>query len=61
MKRARFISGGRIFKTGEILPETASARELAGRGFAEILTDPKPTKKQKAEPATAPANDTNSA
>ncbi|MBR0168000.1 MAG: hypothetical protein IJQ08_04965 [Synergistaceae bacterium] len=59
LRRARFISSGRIYRSGDVLPDSAIARSLAEKGFAEVINDTqtaKSAKKSKAE--TAQQNDT---
>lgn len=60
LKHGRFISGTRIFKAGEILPDTPGVQELVDKGLAEVVADvsatcdatktPKATKKREPEP-----------
>ena len=39
LRHGRFISGLRVFHVGEMLPETASAKNLVEKGLAEIVAD----------------------
>ena len=59
LKRARFISGNRILRSGSVLPDNEITRSLAEKGYAEITADtPKqPAKKVKQENGTAQTND----
>ena len=59
LRRARFLSGSRIFRSGDILPDNEITRSLAEKGYAEIVSDaPKqPAKKAKSEANTAQQND----
>ena len=57
LRHGRFISGSRIFKAGEILPDTPRVRELVARGMAEVIADVKATKAaKKREAETAQEN-----
>ncbi|MBR0204698.1 MAG: hypothetical protein IJQ56_10065 [Synergistaceae bacterium] len=52
LRHAKFISGSRVYKVGEILPDTAGTRELVARGFAEEVNTAKSSKpaKKKEQP-----------
>ena len=39
LRHGRFISGFRVFKAGDILPDTHGANDLVGRGMAEVVAD----------------------
>ena len=58
LRHGRYISGLRIYRVGEVLPDTPGAQELVARGLAEAVAEvktPKATKKRDTEPA--PKND----
>ncbi len=58
LKHGRFISGTRIYRAGEILPDTPGVQGLVERKLAEVVAEvktPKATKKRDTEPA--PKND----
>ncbi|MBQ6001264.1 MAG: hypothetical protein IJL18_00250 [Synergistaceae bacterium] len=59
LKRARFISGGRILRAGSVLPDNEITHSLAEKGYAEIVNDPpkQPARKVKPEITTAQQND----
>lgn len=54
LRHAKFISGARIFKAGEILPDTAGTRELIARGFAEEVNTQKNSRPAKRKEQTQP-------
>ena len=60
LRHARFISSGRIYKSGSVLPDSEYTRSLVEKGYAEIANDTQPVKapakKSKAE--TVQQNDT---
>ena len=47
LRHGRFISGSRIFRAGEILPDTSRVRELVAQGMAEVIETVKTTKAAK--------------
>ena len=49
LKNAKYISDGRIYKSGEILPDNAVTHGLVEKGFAVIMEDKPAKKKDKAE------------
>ena len=50
LKHVKFISNGRIFRSGEVVPDNAVTRLLVENGQAEIINpSSKTTKKPKAE------------
>lgn len=56
LKRGMFLSGGKLYKTGDVLPDTPGARALLEDGRAEVVEapaapSPKPVKTAKAKPA----------
>ncbi len=58
----RYIAAGRVFRSGDVLPDTPYSRSLVEKGIAEIINDTptvKPAKKSKQEAITdtAQAND----
>ena len=58
LKHGRFISGTRIYRAGEILPDTPGVQGLVERKLAEVVAEvkaPKATKKRDNGPA--PKND----
>ena len=59
LRRARFISGGRILRAGSVLPDNEITHSLAEKGYAEIVIDPpkQPAKKVKQENETGQTND----
>ena len=44
LKHAKFISGTRIYRAGEILPDTQGVRELVAKGIA-VVVNPERTPK----------------
>ena len=52
LRHDKFISGMRIYKSGEILPDTSEAHALVARGLAEVVNTEKSAKtaKKKAQP-----------
>lgn len=58
LRHGRFISGTRIFRSGEILPDTPAVQSLVAIHLAEAVAESKPPKPQKKrEPDPAPKND----
>ena len=55
LKNARFISGTRIYRSGDVIPDNTFTRGLVKKGFAIIANDKLPTKREK--PETTPEND----
>ena len=58
LRHGRYISGARVFRAGEILPDTPGVQSLVAQKLAEVVADvktPKVPKKRDAEPA--PKND----
>ena len=54
LKHGRFISGTRIYRAGEILPDTPGVQGLVAQGLAETvekLKNPKSAKKREAGPS----------
>lgn len=50
LRHVQFISNGRIFRSGEVVPDNVVTRLLVENGQAEIInTGSKSTKKPKAE------------
>ena len=39
LRHGKFISGLRVFRAGDVLPDTTTAKELVERGLAEIIAD----------------------
>lgn len=39
LKKGKFISGLKIFKAGDILPDTVDAQELVRKNIVEIIQD----------------------
>lgn len=57
LRHGKFISGLRVFRAGDVLPDTPTARELVKKALAEIVADtPKKSAKsvKKSDPATVP-------
>ena len=53
LRHGKFISGLRVFQSGDILPDTPTAKALVEKGLAEIVADtPKKSAKvvKKSEP-----------
>ena len=53
LRNGKFISGFRLFRVGEILPDTPSTKSLVEKGLAEVIADtPKKSAKvvKKSEP-----------
>lgn len=46
LRHGKFISGSRILKSGDVLPDTEEARKLVEVGRAEIINSSKPAKKR---------------
>ena len=61
LRHGRFISGTRIFRAGEILPDTPGVQSLVERYLAEAVADVKATKAAKKRDlekvSPAPKND----
>lgn len=56
LRHGKFICDRKIFSPGDVLPDTATAHELVGKGLAEVAADiPKKAVKtvKKTEPDTA--------
>ncbi|MBR0093854.1 MAG: hypothetical protein IJP91_01100 [Synergistaceae bacterium] len=54
LRHGKFISGSRIFRAGEILPDNAGVQELVGKGMAEVVETVKKSKAaKKSEPDKA--------
>ena len=54
LRHGRFISGSRVFRVGEVLPDTAGAQSLVAMGMAEAVAEvkaAKASKKREPEPA----------
>ena len=54
LRHGRYISGARVFRAGEILPDTPGVQSLVAQKLAEVVADvktPKATKKRESEPA----------
>ena len=54
LRHGRYISGARIFRAGEILPDTPGVQELVGKRLAEAVAEAKTqkaSKKRESEPA----------
>ncbi len=49
LKNARFISGTRIYKSGDAIPDNAVTRGLVEKGLAIIANDRPPTKRDKSD------------
>ena len=57
LKHGRFIYGARIFRAGEVLPDTPGVQELVGKRLAEAVAEVKATKaSKKREPEPAQEN-----
>ena len=51
LRHGRYISGSRIFRAGEILPDTPGVQGLVAQGLAEVVEkfkNPKAAKKREA-------------
>ena len=58
LRHGRYISGSRIFRVGEILPDTPGVQGLVERKLAEVIAESKTTKApKKRDTDTAPKND----
>ena len=58
LRHGRYISGSRIFRVGEILPDTPGVQGLVERKLAEIIAESKTAKApKKRDTDTAPKND----
>ena len=50
LRHGKFISNGRVFISGEIVPDNEATRLLVEKGYAEIInTNSKPVRKPKTE------------
>ena len=49
LKNARFISGSRVYKSGDSVPDNPITRGLVEKGFAVIANDRPTTKREKSE------------
>lgn len=57
LKHGRYISGARIFRAGEILPDTPGVQGLVPQGLAEVVAEVKTAKApKKRDTDTAPKN-----
>lgn len=58
LRHGRYISGSRIYRVGETLPDTLGAQVLVESKLAEIVADVKATKAaKKRDTEAAPKND----
>lgn len=57
LRHGKFISGSRIYRSGDVLPDTVGAQELVKRHLAEQLIDDV-GKKSKPPKKSEPANTT---
>lgn len=61
LRHGKFISGMRIFRAGEVLPDNPASMELVEKRLAEVVADVKATKAaKKRDPekvSPAPKND----
>lgn len=53
LRHGKFFSGGKLFSSGCILPDTDEARRLVELGWADIVNN-KPAKKRQTDKAEAP-------
>lgn len=42
LKKGKFISGSKLYKVGELLPDTVDAKKLVKKGIAEYIADTTP-------------------
>ena len=57
LRHGRFISGARIFRAGEILPDTPGVQSLVDRRLAEAVAEVKTQKiRKKSEPEATQKN-----
>ncbi len=54
LKHAKFIYQSRIYKPGEVLPDTCDALSLVERGLAEVVNSEKPVKTAKKKAQSQP-------
>ncbi|MBQ3450135.1 MAG: hypothetical protein IJG34_09610, partial [Synergistaceae bacterium] len=59
LRKAKIISNGRLYKSGEIVPDTEITRWLAGKVYAEIINDSRPAKKRTEKTEIPRENDKN--
>ena len=57
LRHGKFISGSRIYRAGDVLPDSAGAQELVKRRLAETIEDTS-GKKSKPPKKSEPANTT---
>ena len=53
LRHGRYISGARVFRAGEILPDTPGVQSLVEQKLAEVIAEvktPKSAKKREPEP-----------
>ena len=56
LKHGKFISGSRIYRSGDVLPDSAGAQELVKMRLAEAI-ETTPTKKAKATKIPEPTSE----
>ena len=54
LRHDKFISGMRLYRSGEVLPDTNEARALVARGLAEVVNTGKPVKNSKKKEQSQP-------
>ena len=47
LRHGRYISGARVFRAGEILPDTPTVQSLVAHKLAEVVAEVKATKASK--------------
>ena len=58
LRHGRYISGSRIFRVGEILPDTPGVQGLVEQKLAEAIAEVKTQKgRKKSDPEPVPKND----
>lgn len=61
LRHGKFISGMRIFRAGEILPDTPGVQSLVAQNLAEVVADVKtakaPKKRDTEKVSPTPKND----
>lgn len=51
LRHGKFISGLRVFRAGDVLPDTSTAKLMVEKGYAEIVADsPKKSAKTAKKP-----------
>ena len=57
LRHGRYISGARIFRAGEILPDTPGVQSLVAQKLAEVVAEVKATKASKKRESEPPKSE----